>query len=273
MAKRAMTKEHASRVKTGGHENEKHFAKIIGGRVQAGTHTDKKDVIDRQDRAHSVKSGKWWQVFLYSEERLRTNTIFQGIGKAADIMLACLAAYPPKFEDYQKSKKNKQITKQALRPHMRRLKKELEKKRIFKAMLDKSLFDGGKADYLSIYPGPSNTPPRRKHFHIFHKDDVTAILLNDLEVANSRAIKPGDTAEQKVVFKSLMHNKRQIGEIEVRHDSHAHYREMKFRFNGEMVLNILQVRYKAKVKGKDTIKGKKVRPRATTYGRASRLFK
>ena len=259
MARRAMTKEHASSVKRGGHKNEEHFADVIGGHVQQGSHTDKKDVIDGQDRAHSVKAGKWWQIFLYGEKRLRTNTIFQGIGQVANIMLDCLAAYPSTIEEYTA---DKQKFKQSLRPHMVRLKEELGKPAIFKAMLDKSLFDGGNADYLSIYPGPSNVPSSDKHFHIFHKDDVTTALLDDLTVANSQARKKGDTSEQKVVFKSALHGK-QVGEIEDRHDSRGHYREMKFRLNGPMVLDVLQ---EGKV---GTLK----RTQATTYGNATRLFR
>lgn len=134
--KRVMSSEAASLLNRSGHRNEKDFASAIDGRVQLATHTDKKDVLDNRDRAHSVKAGKWWQVFLYSEDRLRTNTIFQGIGNVADIMLDCIGVYPEKYEE---CKKNRYAVKQALRPHMRNLLKELEKPSIFAAFLDKSL--------------------------------------------------------------------------------------------------------------------------------------
>jgi len=258
MAKRAMTSDHASRVKTGGHKNEQHFADVIGGRVQRGTHTDKKDVIDGQDRAHSVKAGKWWQIFLYGKTRLETNTIFQGIGEVANIMLDCLDAYPSTFDEY---KADKHAAKEALRPHMRRLKEALDKDNIFRAMLDKAMFDGGNADYLSIYDGKSTDPPCKKVFHIFRKDDVVDALHQDLDVRNSRAIGRGTTAEQKVVFWSRMHGK-QVGEIEDRHDSPQHYREMKMRLNGPLILKILR---------HDQVP-KDVRPQAAAYGKAARLF-
>ena len=50
--KRAMTSDHASEVKIAGHLNECDFAELIGGEVNLGTHTDKRDVIDGQRRSH-----------------------------------------------------------------------------------------------------------------------------------------------------------------------------------------------------------------------------
>lgn len=40
-----MTSDHASEVKIAGHLNEYDFAELIGGEVNLGAHTDKKDVI------------------------------------------------------------------------------------------------------------------------------------------------------------------------------------------------------------------------------------
>lgn len=261
MAKRAMSSEKASRVKLSGHGNEYHFAEAIGGDVNAGSHTDKKDVIDKQHRPHSVKAGEWWQVFLYSETRLRKNTIFQGLGDVANIMVDCLNAYPDDFLEY---KKDKQRFKEALRPHMIRLLQELSKRVIFKAFLDKALFDGGNAYYLSVYLGVADTPEKQKHFHVFSKDDVTDALMNDITLANSKARNPSQTSEQKVVFKSTINNK-QIGEIEDRHDSPQHYREMKFRLNAKGVMKILQKAY-------DHNK-KMVFPQVTAYGEATKTLK
>ena len=260
MRKRAMTSANASRVKLSGHKNEEHFASAIGGRVQAGSHTDKKDVIDRRDRSHSVKAGTWWQIFLYGEERLRTNTIFQSIGNVAPVMVDCLNAYPPTFAQYQA---NKAKAKQALRPHMRALLAELNKPKIFKAFLDKALFDGGNAEFLSIFSGPASTAASQKHFHIFHKDDVTTILQSDLTLKNSQARHAAQTPEQKVVFHSAFH-KKQIGEIEDRHDSQQHYREMKFRLNGLLVFAILQ---------NSMTQTQQLRPNVTIYGKALSKFK
>lgn len=241
--------------------NEEHFADAIGGKVQRGNHTDKKDVIDARDNSHSVKAGEWWQIFLYGEERLKTDIIFQILGDVAAIMLDCLNAYPATYEEYLA---DKNAAKQALRPHMRRLAAELSKPRIFKGFLDKALFDGGNAQYLSIYPGPAKAPKMEKDFHVFAKDDVTTALLNDLTIANSLGQYRGQTPEQKVVFKSNL-NGKQIGEIEARHDSAQHFREMKFRLNSPKVMKILEA---------DAGNQKKeVFERVTAYGKAIRTFK
>ena len=87
MRRRAMTSEQASLKKISGHVNEYDFAELIGGEVNLGAPTDKKDVIDRQHRSHSVKGGTWWQIFLYARSRLLHNTIFRGIGNLADFMI------------------------------------------------------------------------------------------------------------------------------------------------------------------------------------------
>ena len=208
----------------GGHINEHDFAELIGGEVNKGSHTDKRDVVDSQHGMHSVKAGEWWQIFPYGEERLRANTIFQGLGGIANILIDCINAYPPRWDDYRA---DQDAAKERLRPHMRALLAELKKPGLLKAFLDKALFDGGNADYLSIFPGDADKDKSRKCFHVFHKDDVTKALLDDLEVQNSKARRAGQTPELKVVFRSRTLG-RQIGEIEDRHDSKTHYRETKF---------------------------------------------
>jgi len=176
-------------------------------------------------------------------------------------MIDCLDVYPQRFETYQI---NKATLKQELRPHMRRLLAELEKPKVFAAFLEKSLFDGGNADYLSIYVGPASTPFQHKCFHIFYKTDVVTALAKDLTPANSQARNHRQTSEQKVVLKSAL-LKKQIGEIEDRHDSSIHYREMKFRLNGKAVFNILKENISVPSPNK-------ARPCAITYGRAVKLF-
>lgn len=261
MAKRrAMSSAHASEVKTAGHRNEVDFATLIGGQVQQGSHTDKKDVIDRQHRSHSVKAGTWWQIFLYGRERLRTDAIFQGLGQVADIMIDCLDAFPLDRADYLRDKVS---AKQRLQPEMQRLLAEMQVPKIFKAFLDKALFDGGNADYLSIFLGPAKTQAASKHFHIFHKDDVVDALATDVTLQNSKARKTGEMDAQKVTFGSGILG-RNIGEIEVRTDSDIHYREMKFRVNAESVMHILT---------SEIGESSALHPQLTTYGRAVRLFR
>lgn len=260
MPRRAMTSAHARSVKLSGHRNETDFAALIGGEVNAGSHTDKKDVIDQQHRSHSVKAGTWWQVFLYGRERLRTNTIFQGLGDVADIMVECIDAYPQEYDAYRSGK---DAVKRRLQPHMRRLLAELQQPAIFKAFLDKALFDGGNADYLSVWLGPANKPAVEKVFHVFHKDDVVNTLADDVELRNSKARHAGQYDDQKVTFYSAL-NKRTIGEIEDRHDSALHYRQMKFRLNAAGVVDVLTTQYP---------NPQEVRPQVLTHGKAIRMFK
>lgn len=259
MRKRAMTTEAARAVKKGGHLNEEHYAELIGGHVQRGDKRGKKDVIDDQDNAHSVKAGTWWQVFLYAEDRLQTNTIFQAIGNVAKLMVDCLQSFPADRADYLR---DKQKYKDALRPAMRALKAELQQSAILQATLDKGFFDAGAVTYLAIWNGRGDADKERKHYHVFHKDDVTSVLVRCLQVANSKGDYRGQTPEQKVVLFSPLHGK-QVGEMEVRHDSGKHYREMKFRLNGPSTLSILRT----------TLEGHPWGPQVTLHGKAQKTFK
>lgn len=237
MAKRAMPPEKASEVKVQGHVNEHQFAALVGGSVNMGNHHDKRDVIDQKHGTHSVKSGHWWQIFLYGRERIATNTILRAIGGISRIMLDCIDAFPEDYDDYHGEAKD--AAKRALQPHMRRLLEELQKPDIGRAFFEKALFDGGNAGYLSVYPGPAKDPFEKKSFHVFHKDDVVRALTGDLSFANSKARNASQMSDQKVVLKSSL-LRRQIGEIEMRNDSAVHHREVKFRLNSPNVMSILR---------------------------------
>ena len=251
---------HASEVKRAGHRNESDFASLIGGRVNRGSHTDKKDVIDAQDRSHSVKAGQWWQIFLYGRERWIKNTMFQGIGEISNIMVACIDAYP---ENYQEYLADKRAAKLRLQPHMRKLLNEMQNPRIFNAFLEKSLFDGGNADYLSAHFGPAKQDVAKKVFHVFHKTDVITALANDIVLRNSKARTPYQTDAQKVIFDSKILGKS-IGEIEDRHDSAGHYRQMKFRVHAKSVETILKYHTQA---------CKMITEQVTVHGNAVKLFR
>ena len=234
--RRAMSSSHASDVKVSGHRNEQDFAILIGGQVNLGAHSDKKDVIDAQHRSHSVKAGTWWQIFLYGRDRLATNTILQGLGSLSDILVACVDAFPLKFDEYLRDKR---VAKTRLQVPMRQLQQELTNARLFRAFLEKSLFDGGNADYLSYTLGAANRSLSDKEFHLFHKDDVVSSLAEDIQVQNSKARNRNQMNDQKVIFRSRQVG-RNIGELEDRHDSSSHYRQMKFRLNAGDVNRILQ---------------------------------
>lgn len=258
--RRAMTSSHAREVKTAGHLNEHHFAQLIGGEVNKGSHTDKRDVVDSQHRSHSVKAGAWWQIFLYGEERWRSNTIFRGLGNISKIMIACLDAFPQDRKNYESDKR---AAKLKLQPYMRLLLAELQKPDIFNAFIEKSLFDGGHADYLSIYPGAAKDGIEKKNFHIFHKRDVIETFAAAVDLRNSRARRVEEMDDQKVTFFSKIH-KSNIGEIELRNDSDVHYREVKFRLNSPKTFDMLK---------RQITESREVTPQVTTWGGAINKFR
>ena len=144
-------------------------------------------------------------------------------------MIACLDAYPPTYADYLR---DKPAAKRRLQPEMQSLLAELRKPVIFRAFLNKALFDGGNADYLTVFPGPAAAPAHQKVFHVFHKDDVVQALTSVVTLRNSKARKASETDDQKVTFWSSL-RKKNIGEIEDRHDGPVHYKEMKVQAQRE----------------------------------------
>lgn len=231
-----MTSAKASSTKTIGHENEDHFAELIGG-VVVGDGQEKTDVIDQQGNSHSVKGGNQWQIFLYGRDRFVTNTEFQGIGNVAELMIACLDAFPEDRGDYLIDKR---YFKKQLQEPMRELCAEIRKPGIFPELLSKAFFNGDEVDYFSVLPPniDRKLPAHEKCFHVFSADDLIDIFSTRLEIANSRKIKRTDMAAQKVIFR---YRRLNIAEIEVRNDSKQNYRLMKCRFQPLRAFPMLDV--------------------------------
>ncbi len=261
MKKRRMTSQNASFVKIAGHENERCFAELIHGDTNQQNHTAKGDVIDQQGRHHSVKSGTYWQVFLYGKSRFESNTVFQQMGTVSQLMIECIDAFPPKFSDYVA---DKPAVKARLQIKMRLLLAELQNHNIYSAFINKALFNGDNADYLSVFMGNKKSVQCiDREFHIFHKDDVVAAFTANVFLVNSKARNANQTSDLKVIFKSRLHNDINIGEIEDRHDSEQHYRQMKFRLKAQPVFEILT---------KTISNRKKLSKQLITYGKANELF-
>lgn len=257
--KKAMTSEQASKAKKGGHKNEQQFADLIDGTVMQGSPTKKPDVLDALGNTHSVKCGEYWQIFLYGENRLEQDTFLQETGEASKIMLDCLREFPP---DRAKYVACKQKYKEALRPHMRRLLAELQKPGKFAKFLDKAIFNGGNAEYLSFTLEKATVSIEKKRFNTYKREDVISAFVADLTLDNSRARKKGDTSEQKVVLKSKSLDGRNVGEIELRNDSVRHYKQMKFRLKAIFVAYILD----AQIRNPDPITY--LTQQTTTHGKA-----
>ena len=249
-----MTTENARRVKLAGHAAEQEFAGLIGGMVYLGSR--EKDVIDRQGNIHSVKSGdQKWQIFLYGKNRFETSIGFLG----APFFLSCIESFPERRSEYAE---NKSRFKSRLQKPMRELKDFLsdkeskiffhENKLIF---LLEALFHSSEVDYFTV---------KEKYlFHIFNAEEVIRTINNSVMLANSKAGQEGQMDDQKVIFK-LIDADITIGEIEMRNDSEAHYREVKFWMDREKTLQLL----KQKIGH-----GKNKSTQIITYGKATAKFK
>ena len=233
MLKRAMSSRQASYKKRRGRINERHFVELIGGDVVSGV--EKTDVIDPQYNTYSVKSGEWWQIFLYGRERFVTNTEFQGIGNVANLIIRCIDVFPESQKDY---KADKITVKKRLQPAMRDLCAEILKPTIFSQLLSKGIFNGDEVDYLSVLPKSlSDTVLSQKHFHVFAAEDVVSLLSTHLKVENTKAQNRNQMDALKVGFR---YNNRRVGEIEIRTDRPEKYKLVMWRLNSPAMLGLLR---------------------------------
>lgn len=111
---------------------------------------------------------------------------------------------------------------------MVKLAEKLKERPRLKAFLNKSLFNGGEVNYLTIKQGGI--------FHVFLNRDVVDVFGDNLEVCNSRAILAGQMPEQNVLFR---YNGKNLGELEMRNDSDIHYREVRFNMIKPKVMEVL----------------------------------
>lgn len=229
--KRAMTSEQARNVRAQGHADAKGFAQLIGVEedYQNGA-IDKKDVVDQNGDTHSLKSGdKRWQIFLYSERRFKEDMIYKVMGGVGDgignLMLSCLNCFPATFEEY---KSDKEKYKRALKTKMISLCGKLQENDVFAAFLLKSVFNCGEVNYLTI--------KNDEKYHVFLSTDVIDILVNNLQRENSKARTNDQMHYQKVVFLFADIN---VGTIEIRHDSEAHYKQVIFSLDKKPIFDLL----------------------------------
>ena len=249
--RRALSSEDARRIRQRGHDDAKQFAQSIG--LSSDYQNDiraKKDVIDPSGDAHSVKSGKKkWQIFLYGLGRFWTDDTFGAMNGIGDLLADCINSFPPTFSAYQR---DKVAAKERLRKPMRKLAELLQEKRRLRAFLNKSMFNGGEVNYLTV-----------KHdevFHVFLNKDVVKVFSDNLEVCNSRALLVGQMPEQKVLFR---YKGRNLGELEMRNDSPVHYREVRFNMIKPKAMELLFTEIPLT---------DKFNSKVWVYGNASRLF-
>jgi len=246
---RASSSDEARRYRQQGHDDALLFATSIGlNEDYKNDAKAKKDVIDPSGDAHSVKSGKKkWQIFLYGLNRFSNDfRVMNGIG---ELLIECIRAFPESFEEYQSSKPE---AKERLRPHMVALAEKLKSEHRLETFLNKSLFNGGEVNYLTILENDK--------FNVFWGKEVSKVMADNLEVDNSKARQKGQFSEQKVVLKYKGVN---LGEIEMRNDSPVHYREIRFNMVKPKAMKLLFENIKEKKEfNKDVI----------MYGEAIRHF-
>lgn len=249
--KRGLSSEGARWVRQAGHNDALEFAISIGlPRDYQNDPKAKKDVIDPSGDAHSVKSGqKKWQIFLYGLGRFESDDAFRVMNGIGDLLVAAINSFPATFADYEV---DKPAAKERLREHMRALMEKLSEKPRLRAFFNKSIFNGGEVNYLTVKDDGL--------FHVFLNDDVLNVLSENLAVANSRAISVGQVAEQKVIFKYKGVN---LAELEMRNDTKTHYREVRFNMIKPRAMALLFEKIPQTAKFNDKV---------LVYGNASKKF-
>ena len=230
--KRAMSSEKASKVKVQGHKDEKEFAEIIGMETEyLNGPRDKKDVIDRNGDTHSIKGAeKRWQMFLYGKDRFESDKIFKVMGGIGDgvgtLILDCLNVFP---DDYSIYETDKVKYKNLLKPKMIALCGKLQNKDVFSAFLLRSMFNGGEVTYFTFKDDDK--------FHVFLQEEVFDILTNKLNIKTSIKRSKEQLDYQKVL---LQFDNKNVGTIEIRHDSNSHYRQAVFSFDKGPISELLK---------------------------------
>lgn len=249
--KRGLQSAGARWVRQSGHNDALEFAIAIGlSKDYKNDLRAKKDVIDPSGDSHSVKSGqKKWQIFLYGLGRFESDDAFRVMNGIGDLLIECINSFPNSFDEYQK---NKPKAKERLRVHMRALKDKLSEKHRLRAFFNKSLFNGGEVNYLTIKDDGV--------FHVFLNSDVLDVFSDNLTVANSRAVSEGQFSEQKVIFQ---YEGKNLAELEMRNDTKVHYREIRF--------NMIKPKAMALLSDKITIT-QKYNEKVVVHGNASKKF-
>lgn len=225
--KRGLSPENARIIRQRGHNEALEFALAIGLKHDYKRDLKaKKDVIDPSGDAHTVKSGKKkWQIFLYGLARFESDVGFASMNGIGDLLIECINSFPTTFERYQQ---DKDTAKQRLRIPMVKLAEKLQSRMLLKAFLDKSIFNSGEVDYLTV--------KHKDLFHVFYCKDVLNVMCDNLEVCNSKAISLSHVPEQKVLLRYKGIN---LGELEMRNDSPVHYRQVRFNMIIPKVMSLL----------------------------------
>lgn len=223
--KKAMSSEKASKVKKDGHSNEDEFALLLPGSfVVSGT--GKTDVQYKEFSFSLKKICKRIQLALYS---IKSKNWLES-SPSAMLCKDCLTIYPKTFEEYTN---NKNMYKELLREKMVNLKNHLSIRENLSEYLNLIIFKNGEVDFLVMKDKDSQ--------YIYYSTEVLNVLLDNIEIFNSVAMKKGDFPEQKVIIKSKNNNNKlaNLIEIEIRNSSEGHYAQMLCVCNRDNLFNLL----------------------------------
>lgn len=223
--RKAMSSDKASKVKKDGHTNEYDFTQLLSGSV-VKTGTGKTDVQYKGWGFSLKKECKRIQFALYS----KNSKNWLETSPSAMLCKDCLTIYPEDFDTYNS---NKNHYKELLREKMITLKNHLSIKENLHEYLNLIIFKNGEVDFLVM----KDTDVQ----YIYYASEVLDVLLNNVIVLNSGAIKEGDVAEQKVIIKCENEKKKlnNLIEIEVRNSGGSHYAEMLCVCNRDNLFGLL----------------------------------
>tara|TARA_B100001093_G_C26821561_1_gene1012100 strand:- start:1389 stop:2273 length:885 start_codon:yes stop_codon:yes gene_type:complete len=289
--RRAPSSEVSRSKKIAGHKVEDFFASIIDGTVIKGT--QKGDVIDKNKIVYSVKSGKKWQILLYSYKRICQSTYLKILQPCLDSFtkdyikfvndrVSCIS-YKEKYQEKFGKEKAKLLSNDEVNKKIGPNSYTDAKKNLSKATLDvvkilndkeklndflsEAIFNINEVSFLAIQ---DEYYKRDKSIHVFSKETVLSIICKEISCSISSAGNvPIDynVPGQKTIFKYKKNDGKQknIIEIEVRTDSESKYRSIRFNMYSKDTLYLLLER-------NNNIKKKEVFPSLFAYGSATEIF-
>ena len=252
--RRGGSADQAREYRQQGHDDALIFALLLGmDKDYKNDPRAKKDVVDPSGDTHSLKSGRVkWQIFLYSRSRFESDDGFQALNGIGPLLIHCIDAFPPRYEDYLD---NKDASKERLRTPMRELKDRFQRKALLRAFLMKSIFNGGEVNYLTYY--------HDEKYHVFRNMDIVRVLGESFEVTNSVAGR-GRIPDQKVLFR---YQEKNVGELEMRTDSRQHYAEVRFNMLKQPFVKLIKEAEPSLMQ-----KTKKYSAEIFAYGEATKTF-
>jgi hypothetical protein len=222
--KKAMTSEKASIVKKAGHSNESEFADLIGGQVIPGQ--GKADVVKNGANFSLKKICKRIQVALYS----RNSKYWAESSPSAMMCKDTLTIYPESFDLY---KENKPHFKHLLRQKMIAFMQHLSNPDNLREYLNLVFTNSGEVQFIVMKDGNNQ--------YIFDSVEAIDTIVSAAKVVNSKALKPGDTPEQKALVTIPNKGKgyRNLLEMEIRNSSNGHYAEFLCVCNRDQLFELL----------------------------------